>query len=160
MTKVIHVLRHSQSVGKQPGERDYDRPLTQEGRVLADAAGRDLKSVQKPVELILGSAAIRSAETVHIINRALQLPETKIHLRPDLYEALMLNWMDLIHVLPEECSCVLLVGHNPWLSLLASEFEGSTIDLAPCERITFEFNKLSWKEIKGKGKRTHRFNPA
>ena len=152
MTKIIFVLRHAQSAGKQSGQRDYDRVLTREGEVKASALGQKLKLGNYNIDLILSSDATRTRSTAELLNETLDLSPEKIHFKPELYDALMLEWMDQIHKLTGDVQSVILVGHNPSLSMLATSFHTTVVDLAPCELIGFEFNVDSWQEIKNSGK--------
>ncbi|HWA32856.1 MAG TPA: histidine phosphatase family protein [Cyclobacteriaceae bacterium] len=152
MTKIIFVLRHAQSAGKQGGQQDYDRVLTPTGEADARALGKKLQAGNFNPDLILASAAVRTKQTTDLVNESLRISEQKIHLKKDLYEALMTHWMDYIHLLPDNENSVLLVGHNPWLSMLASNFAGSMLELGPCELIGFEFTVTRWSEISFSGK--------
>jgi phosphohistidine phosphatase len=152
MSKIIFVLRHAQSAGKQGGQQDYDRVLTPAGEVAARLLGKKLLAGNLNPDLILASAAVRTRQTTELVNESLRISEQKIHLKKDLYEALMTRWIDYIHSLPDVENSVLLVGHNPWLSMLASNFAGNMIELEPCELIGFEFTAKSWGEISYTGK--------
>ena len=151
MTKVLVVLRHAQSAGKQSGRRDYDRTLTVQGQAAAKVLGQKLKQQNYNFQLILSSNSTRTRQTVARINEILQLPTEKILFKPELYEALMVHWLDHINELPDGINQVLLVGHNPWLSMLASRFKGSIHELSPCELISFEFQSKKWREIGDQG---------
>ena len=153
MTKVIAILRHAQSAGKQTGQRDYDRTLTTQGEAKVRFLGQKLKKQNFNPELILSSGSARTRQTVALLNESLQIEGSKIQFKTELYDALMANWHDFIHELPDTANTVLLVGHNPWLSMLASDFAGEFCDLSPCELISFEFQVDLWKEITGSGKK-------
>jgi phosphohistidine phosphatase len=147
MTKVVALLRHAQSAGKQSGQRDYDRPLTPEGERMARAVGKKfIKSGFCP-HLILSSGATRARQTVACLNESLQLPGQKIQFSEELYEAKMADWLDHIHHLPDAAEKILLVGHNPWLSMLAGSFVKRTVELAPGELKVYEFKTDGWMEI-------------
>ncbi len=152
MTKVIFVLRHAQSAGKQSGQQDYERNLTAQGEAEAKNLGKKLIHAAFQVDLILASAATRVVQTVGLLNKSLQLTPSKIHFKHQLYEAFIGDWQEVIHELPKESKKVLLAGHNPPLSILSSSFAGSIADLAPCELVGFEFNTDSWKELKLPGR--------
>jgi len=151
MTKVLVVLRHAQSAGKQGGQRDYDRTLTLQGQVAAKALGQKLKQQNYNFQFILSSSSTRTRQTVELINEALQLSTEKILFKPELYEALMVHWLGHIYELPDDINQVLLVGHNPWLSMLASRFKGNIHELSPCALIGFEFESKKWREIGDQG---------
>jgi phosphohistidine phosphatase len=160
MSKVIAVLRHAQSAGKQSGQRDYDRILTPAGEDCARWFGKNLSLTQFTVELIVSSGSVRTRLTVQLSNEYLRLPEDKIWFKHELYEALMIDWLEQIHNLPQHVQHVMLVGHNPCLSMLASHFAGAPTDLETCEMAAFKFNMNSWQEIRDRGKEILRIKPA
>jgi phosphohistidine phosphatase len=152
MTKVIAVLRHAQSVGKQTGERDYDRSLTPLGMITARTLGQKLITKKINFELIVSSAALRTRQTVRCLNEVVALADDRIHFVEELYDALAAQWLDHIHKLPDDIDRVLLVGHNPWLSLLATGFAGSICELGTCEMAVFEFECDAWHSLPESGK--------
>lgn len=152
MTKVLVVLRHAQSAAKQSGQRDYHRTLTLQGQVAAKALGQKLKQQNYNFQFILSSSSTRTRQTVELINETLQLSTEKILFKPELYEAMMVHWLDHIYELPDDINQVLLVGHNSWLSMVASRFKGSIHELSPCELIGFEFESKKWREIGDQGR--------
>ena len=64
----------------------------------------------------------------------------------------MIEWIDRIHKLPDEVQVVMVVGHNPAISMLATNFHNAIVDLGPGELIAFEFNVNSWAKIANSGK--------
>lgn len=160
MTKVIAVLRHAQSAGKQSGQRDYDRVLTPSGEASARALGKKLLEHGFKTGLILSSSSARSRQTTVLVNESLQLPEDKILFKHELYEALMIDWLDHIHDLPGNLDHIILVGHNPWLSMLSSNFAGNVTELHPGELIAFEFDVDDWANISDHGRKVLNIKPA
>lgn len=152
MSKIILVLRHAQSAGKQGGQQDYDRELTVAGIAAARDLGKKLANDHFHPDLILASAALRTRRTTEIVNEALQVSGDKIEFKKELYEASASTWLEQIQMIPAEVKSILIVGHNPYLSLLASEFAGQMLELAPCELIGFQFNSSDWREINSTGK--------
>jgi len=149
MTKVLFLLRHAQSTGKQSGQLDYDRKLTPLGKNNSRELGEKIKKSPFQVDFILASAATRVKETVQNLNESLRLPAEKIQFKTELYEAIHDEWIDAIRTLPGAVSVVILVGHNPGISIVAANLSGQNIDLAPCESVGFEMTIESWKDIKG-----------
>ncbi len=152
MSKIILVLRHAQSAGKQGGQQDYDRELTAAGMTAARDLGKKLAEDHFHPDLILSSAALRTRQTTEVVNEALHLSSDKIEFKKELYEASAIEWRDQIQGISEHTKSILLVGHNPHLSLLASEFAGQMLELSPCELIGFQFNTSAWTEIHSTGK--------
>lgn len=159
MSKIILVLRHAQSAGKQGGQQDYDRELTTAGIIAARDLGKKLAEDHFHPDLILSSAALRTRRTTEVVNEALRLSSDKIEFKTELYEASATEWRDQIQDISDQAKSILLVGHNPHLSLLASEFAGQMLELSPCELIGFQFNISAWTEINSIGKMILRLRP-
>lgn len=147
MTKIIAVVRHAQSAGKQSNGLDYDRILTRIGEAQARVLGNKLMQQNFFPDLILSSDAARARQTTELINLSLQLPPQNIQYKREFYEALMVQWLDYIHGIHEDAGSIMLVGHNPWLSMLAGNFAGRICELEPCELMAFQFEVDSWLKI-------------
>ena len=114
------LLRHGIAVEREEWKGpDADRPLTERGakRVAQVAAGLSRLDVQ-PTH-VLSSPLVRAIETAKIAHRSLQV-------RPavQIVDALVPNappdrLLSILHDLPPQ-SCVLCVGHEPHLGLVAS----------------------------------------
>src|SRR6185369_14041486 len=122
-----------------------DRNLTPVGKNNSRELGEKIKKSSFHPDFVLASPAVRASETVENINQLLALPKDKIQFETLLYEGLTAEWLDAIHEIPDSFNVVMLVGHNPGISILASALSGQKIDLDPCELICFELSLLSWK---------------
>jgi phosphohistidine phosphatase len=147
-TRHIILMRHAQSAGKQPGQADRDRTLTQEGEDRARKTGLTLHRLSEPPDYMISSSATRAKVTAHCVNEALTLSPLRLHFFDNLYEATASDWEQQLILLPLDCCCVLCIGHNPAISLLASEFAGRTIDLEPGAFSTFVSSANEWKSFR------------
>ena len=152
MTRFIATLRHAQSAGKQSGQLDYDRSLNNDGQLQARSIGQKIKEQKINFQLIVSSSSTRTQQTVELLNETLLIAPENIRFDNELYEASMAQWLDQVHNLPDTVESVLLVGHNPCLSILASTFAGSIREPGPCELIGFEFECSNWKQLRKAGK--------
>jgi phosphohistidine phosphatase len=152
MTKIIFILRHAQSAGKQSSQRDYDRILTPQGETEARARGKIFSEKNYFPDLILCSASARTRQTLALFNESNILSPEKIEFREDLYDALMVHLLDIIHELPDDINKVMYIGHNPGLSLFASDLCANFTDLGTSQLVAYEFNTKSWKDLSGPGK--------
>lgn len=101
------------------GGADGDRPLTERGakRVAQAAAGLSRLDVQ-PTH-ILSSPLARAIETAKITHRSLRI-RTAVRIVDELLpDASPNRILSILHDLPPE-SCVLCVGHEPHLGVVAS----------------------------------------
>jgi phosphohistidine phosphatase len=145
-------MRHAQSAGKQSTQRDYDRLLTPQGEAEARATGKKFSEHNNFPDLILCSAAARTRQTLSLFNETLSLPAEKIIFREDLYDALIEHLLDTINELSDDINKVMIIGHNPGLSLLASDLAVNFVDLGTAQLVGIEFKDETWKELKGPGK--------
>ncbi|MFW6597700.1 SixA phosphatase family protein [Propionibacteriaceae bacterium Y2011] len=121
----ILLLRHAEAVSVVPGRPDADRPLTEAGRARAAAVGDGLREAGITVDLVLCSSARRTRETTE----ALRL-DCPVEHRDELYNAGSDTIEELLHLLPEDVSTVLVVGHAPGIPALAHDLiDPDTADL-------------------------------
>jgi len=152
MAKIIFLLRHAQSAGKQSGQRDYDRLLTPQGEVEARTNGKKISDGNYFPDLILCSGAARTRKTLELFYEFKQLLNEKIQFREDLYDAAMTHLLDIIQGLPDDVNKVMLIGHNPGISLLASDLSTRIVDMSTCQLVGYEFQVDSWLDIDSCGK--------
>lgn len=144
-TRHIILMRHAQSAGKQPGQADHARTLTPEGEDRARKTGLTLHRLSVPPDYMISSSAARAILTAQCVNETLKLLSTRQHFADELYEATMADWERQLTLLPPDCCCILCIGHNPVLSVLASDFAGRTIDLESGAFSTFVSQANEWK---------------
>ena len=114
------LLRHGIAVERDEWEgSDADRPLTERGkkRVIQVATGLKRLGV-KPTD-VLSSPLIRAIETAKIAHHSLQVSSAVQIVDALLPDAAPARLLSILHNLPAE-SCVLCVGHEPHLGMLAS----------------------------------------
>ena len=114
------LLRHGIAVERDEWEGpDADRPLTERGaKRVAQVAG-GLKRLDVQPTHILSSPLIRAIETAKIANDSLQVRSAVRIVEALLPDAPPDRLLSLLHGLPAD-SCVLCVGHEPHLGMVAS----------------------------------------
>ncbi len=111
------LLRHAHAEPTGIGQTDFDRPLSQQGMIEAEAAGHWLCKQHLIPDRVLCSPARHTRETLEAIVAVLGDVEQRLEER--LYEATVGTLM----ALADECRDVdrlLLVGHNPSMERLVS----------------------------------------
>ncbi len=135
----VYLLRHGIAEDEHPGISDADRALTPEGRkrlrhVLNAASGAGLK-----MDLILSSPLKRAWQTAELARTVLKTEGDIVRSRalmPDVDPAEA--WSEVrAH---KSLEALLLVGHNPLFSYLASYFLGA-------ESLEVEFKKGAMMRI-------------
>lgn len=145
--KQIILVRHAQTAGKQAGQRDFDRMLTTEGEAQARALGKFFVTKSVHADYLLSSSAVRARRTAELISESMALDPGSIALRDDLYETDTATWIEVLGQLPHYIKCVICIGHNPAISLLAGQFAGRDIDLTPAAFARFESSVAEWSTL-------------
>ena len=124
MTHHIHLLRHAKSSWDDPRLPDHDRPLAPRGRRAAERLSRHVAAMGAAPDLVLCSSATRAVQTWEGIRGGL-LPDTRIEISPELYEAAAPSLLRRLNLLPETVHSVLIIGHNPAIEALAVGLTGA-----------------------------------
>jgi phosphohistidine phosphatase len=126
----LYLLRHADAGDPNawPGD-DAERPLSAKGKRQALRLGSLLADIGWKPDLILTSPKVRAAETAKIVGRA-------VDVEPDdedrLASSVDLSDIGSILAAHPEARRVVLVGHDPDLSAIASTLTGAAIDLRKC----------------------------
>lgn len=117
----LYLLRHGAAAQRgAPYVNDADRPLTDQGREKLRAVARAMKAMKLSFDRILSSPCLRARQTAEIVADRLRLAgriEFSDHLAPDGKIDALIQQLKGFRPKPEN---VLLVGHEPCLSELAS----------------------------------------
>ena len=146
--KRLVVIRHAKSSWKDPGARDFDRPLNKRGKADAPEMGRRLARRSLVPDRLLSSPAKRAIRTAEIIAGASGFPAERSTRMDRLYGAGFADLLGILQGLDDAEQTVFLVGHNPGLTDLVN-FVGSPFldNLPTCGLFCADFESSSWKDI-------------
>ncbi len=141
--KTLLLMRHAKSSWAHDELADIERPLNKRGQRDAPLMGKKLIHLVGMPDRILCSPARRTRETL----QAMHLTTSDIHYESKIYEAFGSTLLDLIAHQPDTINTLLLIGHNPSISQLASRLAGSFLgDLPTCALIQLHINTSSWQQ--------------
>lgn len=110
----IYLLRHAEAAKPVDGQKDFDRPLNDNGYAAAEiVADKAVDSDYLP-DLVISSTALRCRQTAEAVRRAMQ-PATELRFVDTLYNATSAAYLEIISAQSDQGS-VMLVGHNPAIS--------------------------------------------
>ena len=118
----LYLLRHAQAGWAEPGGRDFDRRLTDEGKAEATFIARTAAEKHYCPELVLSSAANRCRETTRILLQSFDKTIAASYL-DEMYNAQAETYLDLA-VGQANVSSLMLVGHNPTMEAVAEALLG------------------------------------
>ncbi len=113
------LLRHAKAVDLGV-PNDFDRPLTDKGRDQAERIGRQLLRKGLQPDAVVASPAARAWETAVIAGRELGIPESKIAPDRAVYDAEVIQLVQVLERRGADAKRLLLVGHNPGLTDLGA----------------------------------------
>lgn len=122
MTAKLYFIRHGIAVDRQEGDRDEDRPLTEEGHRKTKQVAKRLHQMDIAFDLILTSPLVRARQTAEILKTAglsSQIEES-VFLAPNGDISSWLSWLETW--LQAGGTSLALVGHQPDLANWAEIF--------------------------------------
>ena len=113
-------LRHGIAVERDEWEgSDADRPLTERGAKRVAQAATGLSRLHVQPTHVLSSPLIRAIETAKIVHSSLRVRSAIQIVDELLPDAPPNRFLSILHNLPPE-SCVVCIGHEPQLGMVAS----------------------------------------
>ncbi len=144
--RTLILLRHAAAESLGLDGRDFDRELTAAGRAEAEAIGRRLAALDIRPQLLLSSPARRTRATSDIVARCLGLAASAVREDATLYLAGLPTLRIAIARTDAAVGCLLLVGHNPGLSELATALDatGAGVALATGACVRLDLPLADW----------------
>ena len=150
--KRLYVVRHAKA--SYPNDvSDYNRPLAKQGFLDIQNLSHYLKSKKFIPEYILTSASNRTLETCKIISKALHVNAEHIQKEPLIYGAPVDKLLNIISSIDIRYNALMVVGHNPTITLLINEISDALIDHVPASGVAIiDFEKSDWSNLVEAGK--------
>lgn len=137
--KTLILMRHAQAAYN--AETDRLRPLTLEGRQKAVQSARQLLQDGHKPQLILCSPYLRAQQTAQLAGEILQVPpQSDVQLDGRLSAA---GLVQFARQLLSQYNTVLLIGHNPAISLAAAVLSGTYTSLGAGDFAVFQLQETS-----------------
>ena len=103
---------------------------------------------EEDVDLMISSPAVRARTTAKYFAEAMKMPKERIILEERIYGASVGEMLSIINGIDNMYDSVILFGHNPTFSSLASYLDRGFRDyLVTCARVKIEFNVGLWEQI-------------
>jgi len=150
--KEVFILRHAEAISGGGKIADFDRQLSKDGILEARQQGKKCMSVSLLPDIIYSSSARRALTTSIIFAEETNYPQDKIKVLPQLYEIYPDQIMDIIAETPHHYSKVMVVGHNPALTVFIHLFtiEG-ILQLPTGTLVHIAYPDCdNWMDLKGK----------
>lgn len=142
--KHLFLMRHGEA--SFSADSDFERTLTSRGREKIVRIAKSFNENTPEIDIMYCSSASRTQETAKIFSQTVLIKKqefTRI-----IYDGDMRGLMDLVENCSDEFDRLLIVGHNPVISMLASSLcDGIYRNMQPGDLIAIEFPLDSWKSV-------------
>ena len=147
MAKNIILYRHGKSDWGAAYGSDHDRPLAQRGIKSAKTMGKLLAKSNQIPELAITSTALRAKQTLEF-----SMIEGKwdcdVIEEEKLYYDSIETILEVAKSVSEKYSSIIMVGHEPkWSSLASSMIGGGEVVFKTATMARIDFNEGSWKDL-------------
>jgi phosphohistidine phosphatase len=146
-TKTLFLLRHAKAITGGLLVLDQDRPLSDRGLKDVNKLGTKLHKKEINLDLIVTSPAVRAITTAQLIANKLNMKRTNFLIDPLVYGAELKELLELISGVSKRYDDVMIVGHNPSLTDLASHVAGEPIAMATCALMEASFDFKDWTKV-------------
>jgi phosphohistidine phosphatase len=147
MVKNLFLIRHAEAHSETKDTTDFKRKLTSRGLEEANLLGKYLKAISVEIDVIYTSPSQRTIETCDQIAKGFD-NKPRIITSEEYYEATRNVLIAAVNRVNDLFNNVVIVGHNPSISLLYDYLESNSIEnfsTGACAWLQLEIS--SWVEI-------------
>ncbi|MDZ4823555.1 MAG: histidine phosphatase family protein [Flavobacteriales bacterium] len=144
--KTLFLVRHAKSSRDNPKLTDFERPLNERGMRDAPFMAARFAAEHPDAQLIVSSPANRALTTARYFQKALQLKDERFRTDEKIYDASLMQLLNVVNHLPDGLDNMMMFGHNPGFSQLATYLNNEIIEMPTCSIVHIEMDITSWKE--------------
>jgi len=145
--KRIFLMRHGKAEDGY-SKTDFERELLPKGIKKSKKVALFLKEKGVNPNTILVSMAQRTLDTANVIKEILHISNSNIREEKSLYLASTNSILDAIYSNSDSIESIMIIGHNPGISSLATYLSNRNIDWMPTSSVVgIEFELQKWNEI-------------
>lgn len=140
------LMRHAKSDRANWTGPDHERPLNDRGVRSAEAMGRHLTGLGMAPGRLISSTAVRARTTAELAAAAGEW-SVPVELDERLYGAGPMEVINLVRELDPESERVMLVGHEPTWSMVASGLTGGRYLEMPTAAVAVVGFEQPWRKV-------------
>lgn len=142
--KRLFLMRHGEA--SFSADLDFDRTLTPKGRSKVSQVAARLNQLAPEIGKVYCSPAQRTKETSGIVAERVLFKNHEFV--RSIYDGDLQDLMDILENSSSEVNEVMIIGHNPLISMLAANLsDGDYLNMQPGDLMYLEFPLDSWKLI-------------
>lgn len=141
MTQQLILMRHAKSDHDDPALSDHDRPLNKRGRHASPTMAEWLDEQGCVPDLILCSSSVRTHETARLMLKHWDSKPEVVSCE-DLYLSSPSTMLDVVGRNHDGAASVMVLAHNPGVSMLASMLARQSLELVTAAVAIFDVDDL------------------
>ncbi len=146
--KSLIIIRHAKSSWDNYLQKDFDRPLNDRGHKDAPIMAKRLMDKKVTIDAFISSPAKRAFTTCKYFIKAYNRKEKDIIQKPELYEASVADFYEVIYGVDETFDNIAVFSHNPGITAFVNELTKTAIDNMPtCGIFAVKIDIVQWKEF-------------
>jgi phosphohistidine phosphatase len=147
--RILYLLRHAKASSNNASWSDFDRPLVERGRKVAEQMGLFLASKKGTVSTLIVSPALRTRQTIEIFGQHAGL---NVEPRFDgrIYDASLEKLVQVVSEIDDEKQSAMLVGHNPGMEDMLAFVTRESRHMPSGALAKIDLDCASWQEV-GRG---------
>jgi len=147
-SKNLFLVRHAKSSWRDPHVDDHDRSLNGRGKRDIKKMARNIHLLDVQPDCIISSTALRARKTAAVLAQKINLPTTKLSFVEYLYEISPHRLLEFLTTLDNSLQNVMIVAHNPALTIVANELAGFfTENIPTCGIVMLRIECNEWRGL-------------
>ncbi|MFA5970935.1 MAG: histidine phosphatase family protein [Lentimicrobiaceae bacterium] len=147
--KTVYIVRHGKAIPASANIADADRLLTDTGVARTWKIAEYMTESMPVIDQIIASPAERAYATALIIADKLGVPANKVVSHDKLFTGDEMDALDLIEGLDDSINSVMIVGHNPVITMVANRFASPKLESLPTTGVvSVHLDTDKWVDLK------------
>lgn len=145
--KHLFLVRHAKSDWGNPGLTDFERPLNERGNRDKKTMGKRLRNKSIEISSFISSSAKRTNQTSMALAKEIEFNTQDIQFFEELYHSSPSVMLSFINKTKNEHNNLMLVGHNPGISMLCDYLCNYSVDFPTLGIAKITFQTEDWMEV-------------
>jgi phosphohistidine phosphatase len=147
--KTVYIVRHGKAVPAHANIADADRLLTDTGVARTCKIAEYMNETKPVIDQIIASPAERAYATALIIADKLGIKANKIVSDEKLFTGDESDVLEVIEALDDSVKSVMIVGHNPIITMVANHFASPKLESLPTTGVvSVHLETEKWVDLK------------
>ena len=147
--KTVYIVRHGKAVPAHANIADADRLLTDTGVARTCKIAEYMTESKPVIDQIIASPAERAFATALIIADKLGIKANKVISDERLFTGDESDVLEVIEALDDSINSVMIVGHNPVITMVANQFASPKLESLPTTGVvSVHLETEKWVDLK------------